>query len=103
MTVSIQPEGTLVRSVASEVRGVIAKFGMKQADLAKFLGLSQGAISNRMRGTQAFQLHEIELLANWFSTTPQVLMGFATEPRPHKPIPTAEWCAHRGSNPGPWD
>lgn len=56
----------LVEHVASEVRGLIAKFSMTQADLAALLQLSQGAVSNRMRGAQAFQLREIETIALYF-------------------------------------
>lgn len=75
----------LVEHVASEVRGLIAKFSMTQADLAALLQLPQGAVSNRMRGAQAFQLREIETIALYFSTTPAVVMGYAREPRPVRP------------------
>ena len=33
----------------------------------------------------SFTLDELDVLAEWFSTTPQVLMGFASEPKPVRP------------------
>ena len=100
--VAFQPEDTFVAHVASEVRGLTAKFSMTQAELSALLHLSQGAVSNRMRGTQAFQLHEIEIIAHFFSTTPAVVMGYANEPRPSRPRLVAQYTA-RDSNPEPAD
>ncbi len=88
---TLPPEGTFTQQVASEVRGLTAKFNMTQAELAALLHLSQGAISNRMRGAQAFQLHELEIIAEFFSTTPAVVMGHATEPRPVRPQGIEPW------------
>ena len=96
-------QGTLAEQVGSEVRGLCAKYHLRQRDLAELLNVSQGSVSLRFSGAQPFLLHEIEMLAEYFYTTPQVLMGFASEPRPRKPMSPAEWCAHRGSNPGPED
>lgn len=92
---------TLAERVGDEVRGLCAKFNLKQADVARLLNISQGSVSLRFRGAQPFQLHEIELLADYFSTTPPVLMGYATEPRAARPMSPEEWHALRGSNPGP--
>ncbi len=91
-TVAALPsEGAFAQQVASEGRGLTAKFNMTQAELAALLHLSQGAVSNRMRGAQAFQLHEIEIIAGFFSTTPAVVMGHATEPRPVRPQGLEPW------------
>ena len=94
-------DDTLAERVGNEVRGLCAKFHLKQADVAQLLSISQGSVSLRFGGAQPFQLHEIELLADYFSTTPPVLMGYATEPRPARPMSPEEWHALRGSNPGP--
>ena len=88
---AIPPEGSFIHQVASEVRGLTAKFNMTQAELAALLHLSQGAVSNRMRGAQAFQLHEIEIIADFFSTTPAVVMGHAATPRPVRPQGIEPW------------
>ena len=100
--VAIQPEDTFVAHVASEVRGLTAKFRMTQAELSALLHLSQGAVSNRMRGAQAFQLHEIEIIARYFDTTPAVVMGYANEPAPRRPARPTKYTA-RDSNPEPAD
>ncbi|WP_375712232.1 helix-turn-helix domain-containing protein [Propionimicrobium lymphophilum] len=71
--------------LASEVRGVLAKFGLKQKDLATFLGIAQPNISKKLKGITPFTFDELDAMAEWFSTTPQVLMGFASEPRPQNP------------------
>lgn len=92
--------GALAEQVGAEVRGLCAKFHLRQRDLAQLLNVSQGSVSLRFSGEQPFQLHEIELLADYFSTTPQVLMGFASEPRPVRPIPPEQYTA-RDSNLGP--
>ena len=101
--VNLVQEETLAERVGGEVRGLCARFHLKQSDLARLLNISQGSVSLRFRGAQPFQLHEIEMLAEYFGTTAQVLMGFETEPRPRKPMSPEQWCAHRGSNPGPED
>ena len=38
-----------------------------------------------------FTLDELDVLAEWFSTTPQVLMGFASEPKPVRPQGLEPW------------
>ncbi len=94
---------TLAERVGAEVRAVCARFRVTQADLAEVLHLSQGSVSQRLRGAQPMQLHEIETLAEWFSTDPAVLMGYATEPRPRKPERGSDWYTARDSNPEPAD
>ena len=90
--VNLVQEETLAERVGGEVRGLCARFHLKQSDLARLLNISQGSVSLRFRGVQPFQLHEIEMLAEYFSTTAQVLMGFETEPRPRKPMSPEQWC-----------
>ncbi|WP_423809724.1 helix-turn-helix domain-containing protein [Propionimicrobium lymphophilum] len=67
------------------MRANMGRYGLKQKDLASALQISQAQVSSRLRGSTPFSLDDIEVIASWFSTTPQVLMGFASEPRPQNP------------------
>lgn len=40
--------------------------GMSQADLAGVLGLSQQAMSRKLRGVVAFELDELDIVAHFF-------------------------------------
>ncbi len=93
---TVPEDQSLNDRVASEIRAAMGRYGLKQKDLATALNVSQAQVSSRLRGTMPFSLNDIEVISKWFSTTPQVLMGFELEPRPKRPIK----CAHRGSNPG---
>ena len=88
---SAEETQSLNDQVASEVRATMGRFGLKQKDLSKALGISQAQVSSRLRGTTPFSLDDIEMIAKWFSTTPQVLMGFATEPKPVRPQGLEPW------------
>ena len=57
----------------------------------------------KSRGVAPFTLDELKVIAYWFSTTPPVLMGYATEPRTRKPVRGSARCAARDSNPEPSD
>lgn len=87
--------------VAAEVRAALGRFQLKQLDLAAVLGVTQTQVSRRLRGEVPFTLRDVDAIAEWFSTSPAVLLGYANEPQPRKPKLTQ--CAHRGSNPGPAD
>ena len=76
---------TLAESAGAQVRALCARYGLKQADVAQLLRVSQSQVSQRFRGVFAFTLPELEVLAKWFSTSPAVLLGYATEPRPQRP------------------
>ncbi len=96
-------EPTLREVVTAEVRANMARFGLKQKDLGDLLQINQSQASKKLRGITALTLDEVDLIADWLSTSPAVLMGYALEPRPRKPENTNALCAHRGSNPGPED
>jgi len=82
---------TLAQRSGALVRALCARFGLKQIDVARLLGVSQSQVSQRFRGAFAFTLPELETLAEWFSTSPAYLLGFATEPVPKRPArPKAE-------------
>ncbi len=89
--------------VVEEVRATMARFRMTQFDLARMLGVSQGQASRKMRRITPFTLDEIDLLADWFQTTPAYFMGFTTEPRPSKPERGSYLYTARDSNPEPAD
>ena len=93
------PTRRLAVQVSGEVRAVMARFSLQQADLAVILGVTQAQVLRKLRCVHPFTLDEVELLADYFSTTPPVLMGYATEPRPARPVPPAEWHTLRGLNP----
>lgn len=54
---------SLSLNVASNVRAELARRGMSQKDLADALGLTQTAISNRVRGVIAFDVDELASVA----------------------------------------
>ena len=98
MNLANESNRTSVR-VVEEVRACMARFGLPQADLAALLGVSQGHASRKLRGVTPFTLDEVDLLADWFHTTPAYLMGHATEPRPVRPPKPA----FKDGNPDPRD
>lgn len=50
---------TTAEQVGANVRAEMARAGLSQAALAAILGLSQPAISKRLRGIQAFDVDEV--------------------------------------------
>ena len=92
MTVALVPEPTdLNNKVAAEVRAALARFQLKQSDLAVVLGITQTQVSRRLRGEVPFTLRDVEVVAEWLSTSPAVLLGFAGEPRPVRPQGFEPW------------
>ena len=89
--------------VVEEVRATMARFGLHQAELAALLGVSQGHASRKLRSVTPFTLDEVDLLADWFQTTPAYLMGHASEPRPSRPERGPHLYTARDSNPEPAD
>ena len=89
MTAQLKPQETTQFSsglnLAMEVKAAMARFDLRQADLAKVLGITQSSASRKLKGHTPFTFDELDVLSEWFSTTPQVLMGFALEPRPKNP------------------
>lgn len=75
--------------LAIEIRGEMARNGMTQEDLARVLGVSQQAVSNRLNGKTPFDVNELELLAECFHTEPEALVHNAYRPsrRGDAPIP----------------
>src|SRR5690625_2164407 len=105
-----QPRG-ISAVVASELRVLMARYGQTQRDLAQLLGISQGQMSKRMKGTIAFDVTELQTIADRFNVTVADLVGGAASghngPSGGAPggqskrhLGGGEW-ASRGSNPQP--
>ena len=54
---------TLTQSTAAAVRELLRRRSLRQADLAMALGLSPGAVSDRLRGRTPFTLADLERIA----------------------------------------
>lgn len=66
--------GTLVATVAANVRAESARRGVSQSDLAQALGVNQSTISHRWRGIREWSLSEIEAVAHYLRTTTSTLL-----------------------------
>ena len=94
-------EPRLREIVTAEVRANMARFGLKQKDLGDLLQINQSQASKKLRGITALTFDEVDIIADWFSTSPAVLMGYATEPRPRKPDQGDATHAQEEPNAGP--
>lgn len=63
-------DGSLSRSVAKEIRGIMGREEISQTTLAKKLDRSQAYISDRINYKAAFDLDDIEGLADLISEDP---------------------------------
>lgn len=57
-------ESLLLQRVVSELRAEMGRQGWKQRHLAEVLGLSEAQVSDRMRCRVAFNVPELEAIAN---------------------------------------
>ena len=65
---------TLSEVVAQNLRALMARCGVTQAQLGKVLGVSQAGVSARMRGRTPFDLNELGALAQAFNVPPAALV-----------------------------
>lgn len=70
------------RSVSSAVRVEMARNSLRQADLAEALGLSQQAVSRRLKGLVSFDADELVTLASLFGVSASALID------PHQAVPS---------------
>jgi transcriptional regulator with XRE-family HTH domain len=86
-TLKVVPDqpSRLTDRVADEVRANMARARMTQTDLAVVLGLTQSAVSKRLRGKIAFSVDELEKVADALGVHPAVLLGGYT-PSPNRPV-----------------
>ena len=89
--------------VAGEVRATMARFSLQQADLATVLDVSQAHASRKLRCVTPFTLDELEIVADWFGTTPMYFLGDVSQPRPRDPGRGRHSYTARDSNPEPAD
>ena len=80
----------------------MGRFGLKHHDLTPVLGVTRTQVSQRLRGHKPFTLRDIELVADFFGTTPAFFLGYANEPRPSRPR-LIDLYTSRDSNPEPAD
>lgn len=73
----------LTERVSQEVKALMGRYGVSQVRLAAWLGLTQPAVSARLRGATEWKVAEIERVAEGFARHPAELMGgYATDPHP---------------------
>lgn len=76
----------LTERVSSEVRALLGRHAVSQTMLATWLGITQPAISARLRGATEWKVAEIDRISYGFGVHPAALMGgYATSPRPDGP------------------
>ena len=66
---------TATEAVAREIRGLLAKAGLTQKDVARILAITQAGVSDRLRGKQNFSLDELLTLAGALNLTIGDLLG----------------------------
>lgn len=94
----------LTQIVSGEVKALLGRHGVSQAALGAWLGLTQPAVSARLRGATEWKVAEIERVAIGFGVHPAALMGgYANSPHPEPDggLPILRAC--RDSNPKPSD
>lgn len=65
----------LDRRMAEEVRVLMVRRGVRQADLASALGINQTAVSHRLTGRTVFSVRELGIIAEYFGVSPADLLG----------------------------
>lgn len=66
---------TAAESVGAEVRGLLAKHKISQAEAGKHLGLSQAAMSRRIVGEIPFNVDELAAIADLLGVSRGSLIG----------------------------
>lgn len=80
----------LVAHVSDEVRALMGRHQVSQTTLAAWLGLTQPAVSARLRGATEWKVSEIDRISEGFAVHPSELMGghpTGGDPRPDGPDP----------------
>lgn len=66
---------TTAEVVGATVRAELARAGKSQTDLAAVLGVTQTAVSKRLRGVTPFDVNELALVANALDLDMSVLIA----------------------------
>jgi transcriptional regulator with XRE-family HTH domain len=67
-------QDTFAQVVASNIRAEVARRGIEQQQLARALGMSQAAVSDRFRGKTAWTLNDVEAVAHVLRATTSDLL-----------------------------
>jgi len=84
---------SMTERVAEEIRGLLGKRRVSQAELARQLGQSQMWVSDRLRGAQPLDLNDVERIAGVLGVQPLDLFSAAEVgttlryPQSHVPAP----------------
>lgn len=72
------------RLVASEIRAQMARHRVTQVDLSRTLGITQQAVSNKLRGVTPMNIDEVGRIADFLNVHIAVLFGVSV---PDSPTP----------------
>lgn len=59
---------TPANPLLTQIRHVMGRRGITQAELAGALGIGQASMSRRLTGSQAFRTDELEIVASYLNT-----------------------------------
>jgi transcriptional regulator with XRE-family HTH domain len=63
--------------VADKIRGRMAEQHKRQVDLAEVLGMTQQAVSKKLRGRSVWDVNELHAVADWLDTPISELLNAA--------------------------
>ena len=67
----------LTRQTASILRGLIARYGVTQQQMAEAVGVSQSQLSKMIRGVRPIDLDQLAAMCEALGTSPGVVLGEA--------------------------
>ena len=70
----------MAKTIFPNVENKRADLGTPKAHMARKLGISEQALTNKMDGTSEFSAQEILTLANWWNVSADQLMANAIPP-----------------------
>lgn len=63
------------RVIARRVRGLLRANHLTQRELAKSIGMSEQAMSNKLRGLKNFTLRDVSRIADFFDVSTDLVLG----------------------------
>ena len=70
----VQAGGVLTSTVSRNVRAMMAANGVSQMEMARAMGLSQTAVSKRLRGLTPWDTNDLEIVARVLRVRPEALL-----------------------------
>lgn len=102
MTETIErPTSLLSAVVASRTRGLLASQMRAQGELADYLGISQPAVSFKLKARTPFTLNEVPMVADFFGVSQAYVLGMTNDPLEEFAVrhvglePTTRWLGGR--------